>query len=588
MGRPVSRLVLRPSWRGEIDAGFAVGEDAVPDAILCGRQVHGADVFVLEGGARTGPPAGDGLFTSERGVAVAVRVADCCPILLWAPTLPAVGAVHAGWRGTALGIAPRAVNMLPDVAAAAVRVAIGPSIGPCCFEVGDEVVDALRATGIGDGDFCLRTGPRGRPHVDLRAANRAQLVDAGVPAEQIEFVGGCTSCSPLLPSYRRDGPRAARMRGFARLLALFVIVGAIPGCARRDTLAPEADVDAARALLDRQDWAAAAKAYRRLARRYPDDALVRASRAEALLRLGRYDEAAAQNLRALAADPALWPAAWNAAAAFTALGDADAALGWLGPALAASGRGPGDVAADPDLAALTEDHRVAAFLQTGVLASGPWDAALRLESLGADRFGLTLSALWFNRDLLARAERLSLDPGPGTVPQGLTPLLRTERSARLEAAGREVLHTEVRYEFLAQGAIPARLGPFRIEIGDRVVRGDALVLPPVRDARDGFDATSFFAVPTGDDAALFDGVADGTAAVRDGAVVTVFRAEADGSVPATLAPPPRGTWRSLRLRLPAEGPSTSIDRPLSPVGSPAIRAAAPPSPASAAAAAGAR
>jgi hypothetical protein len=100
---------------------------------------------------------------------------------------------HAGWRGTVLGVAGRAVEAVTDLGGdpASMRVVIGPSIGPCCFEVGDEVVAAFP-----DANGARSIGPRGRSHLDLWELNRRQLVMAGIAADRIEVSGACTRCDP--------------------------------------------------------------------------------------------------------------------------------------------------------------------------------------------------------------------------------------------------------------------------------------------------------------------------------------------------------------------------------------------------------
>jgi hypothetical protein len=181
------------------------------------RQVHGARVVVVDGGeadAAGAPlPEGDALATRARGVALAVAVADCLPILVCDPEGGALAAVHAGWRGTARGVLRAALDVLcarlgarPD----GMRVAFGPGIGPCCFEVGDEVVEALLRCDAGAGT-CVAPGPR--PRVDLVGVNRRQALAAGVPPGRIESAGWCTRCSPDLASYRRDREAAGRMAG---------------------------------------------------------------------------------------------------------------------------------------------------------------------------------------------------------------------------------------------------------------------------------------------------------------------------------------------------------------------------------------
>lgn len=177
------------------------------------HQVHGAHVARVD--APSGPMAvvaeADGAVTTRSDVVLAVRVADCVPILLAAPG--GVGVAHAGWRGTAGGVLAATVRALCDVTGAApgqVRVAIGPCIGVARYEVGDEVVDGVAATGVPVSSF-VTIGPRGRPHVDLAAAVRWQAAALGVGG--VELVAGDTAGDPDLYSHRRDGPDTGRFAG---------------------------------------------------------------------------------------------------------------------------------------------------------------------------------------------------------------------------------------------------------------------------------------------------------------------------------------------------------------------------------------
>lgn len=186
------------------------------------RQVHGASVHRVEtatDGFRSEPhakPAGDALVTSLGRQALAVFVADCVPALVCDPPNHIVAAVHAGWRGTAAGVLRATLETMrrlygsrPDD----LRVALGPAIGPCCFEVGDEVVERLLASDPGAGGCVVRASGR-RPRVDLIEANRHQAMEFGVTAGRIRSIGLCTRCEPvLLESYRRNGPDAGRMAG---------------------------------------------------------------------------------------------------------------------------------------------------------------------------------------------------------------------------------------------------------------------------------------------------------------------------------------------------------------------------------------
>lgn len=175
-----------------------------PWALTVTRQVHGATVLPVtrseigRGGPLGSDPFGeaDALMTDEPGVAIMTLHADCMPVLLADPVRRAVCAIHAGWRGTTLGVVRAAVHAMaaaygsrPDDIVAWV----GPSIGGCCYEVGDEVVAAWRALVGGDGGDAIVAGPR-RAHLDLVAANTRLLRDAGVPDARIEVASPCTRC----------------------------------------------------------------------------------------------------------------------------------------------------------------------------------------------------------------------------------------------------------------------------------------------------------------------------------------------------------------------------------------------------------
>jgi YfiH family protein len=185
----------------------ALGLDDMP--IRWARQVHGTvAVAVREDGAPgEARESGecDALATDRTGVALVVQSADCVPILLAAPG--GVAAAHAGWRGTAENVARAAVEALSKlgVAAGDARAWLGPSIGPCCYEVGGEVAARFA------GEF-VRAGCGGRYRLNLAAVNVAQLEAAGVRRESIAVHPACTRCGgDDFASYRRDGVRAGRM-----------------------------------------------------------------------------------------------------------------------------------------------------------------------------------------------------------------------------------------------------------------------------------------------------------------------------------------------------------------------------------------
>jgi hypothetical protein len=171
------------------------------------KQVHGT---VVRSAPWEGRPEGDAAVADQPGMILGIETADCMPVLIADPTRRVVAAAHAGWRGTAAGVARAAVRALVDGGSRPedLVAALGPSIGACCYEVGDE----LRAAFGPGSDAFFRPGPRGRPHLDVRAANVAQLEATGVSRERIHHVAECTSCrADLYHSYRRDGPRSGRM-----------------------------------------------------------------------------------------------------------------------------------------------------------------------------------------------------------------------------------------------------------------------------------------------------------------------------------------------------------------------------------------
>ena len=163
------------------------------------RQIHSDICF--QGVSQAGCLGeGDALVSSAPGILVGVKTADCVPILLADETHRRAAAVHAGWRGTAQGIARKVARALvrPD---SILHAAIGPAIGPCCYEVGSEVAE--------------RFGQRGRIHLDLVEENRRQLVEAGIAPERIYAARFCTAClADEFHSFRRDRERSGRMISF--------------------------------------------------------------------------------------------------------------------------------------------------------------------------------------------------------------------------------------------------------------------------------------------------------------------------------------------------------------------------------------
>lgn len=176
--------------------------------ILTAKQVHGDTVLKVLHASAKQAGVGDGLMTDVPDLCVGVVAADCVPLLFVEPARKIAAAVHAGWRGTAAGIAPRAVTLMCEtygIDPAALHVAMGPSIGPCCYEVGPEVEAQIGANWSKELTHAWKPdGAKGR--LDLRAVNEAQLLGAGIPRSHIQKIGPCTACNvDTYFSYRKEG-----------------------------------------------------------------------------------------------------------------------------------------------------------------------------------------------------------------------------------------------------------------------------------------------------------------------------------------------------------------------------------------------
>ena len=182
---------------------FAIGADL--RQVVCSSQVHGdtvrtvtmADVGI--GLDEAEPWQADGLITDIPGVALTVFSADCLPILLYDPVRRVVGAVHAGWRGTALGIAARAVERMVDCYGCDrldILAAIGPGISKCCFETHEDVPNAMTEAMGAAALSAIEVQPTGKFHVDLKALNARRLESAGLDVEHIAVSDECTHCLP--------------------------------------------------------------------------------------------------------------------------------------------------------------------------------------------------------------------------------------------------------------------------------------------------------------------------------------------------------------------------------------------------------
>jgi len=204
--------------RAGVRHGFGVRGAPAPRGLVRPVQVHGTRAARVEApDAR--PGEADALVCARPGIPVGVATADCVPVLAASDDGLAVAAIHAGWRGLAAGVVESGVSALREAAVGPrtrVVAAVGPHIGPCCYEVDGPVVDALRPRFGASLDAALRATRPGHARLDLFALAAAALAGCGVGAGAMERVGGCTRCDPeRFHSYRRDGARAGRLLHFA-------------------------------------------------------------------------------------------------------------------------------------------------------------------------------------------------------------------------------------------------------------------------------------------------------------------------------------------------------------------------------------
>lgn len=184
------------------------------ERVVTAHQVHGSRVAVVgrSDGSRVVPQT-DALVTDTPGVYLMLRYADCVPVLLYDPRRRAVGLVHAGWQGTVAQVAARAAQAMIrrfGCQPHEIVAAIGPSIGPCCYEVGPEVVERVGAAFPRTEGLLARRQPNGHAHLDLWAANAYQLAQLGL--RQIEIARLCTACrTDLFYSHRAERGRTGRM-----------------------------------------------------------------------------------------------------------------------------------------------------------------------------------------------------------------------------------------------------------------------------------------------------------------------------------------------------------------------------------------
>jgi YfiH family protein len=195
------------------ETGVPVSEPGIRDDAwtVSVKQVHGTDALIVDRpvtGAERFEGGWDALITDQPGVTVVVRTADCVPVLLYDRRRKAVASVHAGWRGALAGIVTKTIELMVArfaIQLSDLRVSIGPSAGPCCYEVDHAVLDPLRRSRR-DWPAVVRDDRGSKARLDLKALVRSQTSELGIPQEQITVVNVCTICHPeLFYSYRREG-----------------------------------------------------------------------------------------------------------------------------------------------------------------------------------------------------------------------------------------------------------------------------------------------------------------------------------------------------------------------------------------------
>ena len=202
---------------------------AIPvESLAMTRPCQGPDVAVVRKaelerapeGWLVGPDKTDGLITTERGLFLMMSFGDCVPLLFYDPTSGAFSLTHAGWTGVVARMGERVVQAMErefGCKSQDLMVGIGPAIGPCCYQVGQNVIDLARAAFPGRDELLVRQ-PDGSMHFDLWEGNRRALLEAGVRPDNIELAGLCTFChNELFFSHRAQKGQSGR---FAAIIGL--------------------------------------------------------------------------------------------------------------------------------------------------------------------------------------------------------------------------------------------------------------------------------------------------------------------------------------------------------------------------------
>ncbi|MFH1754197.1 MAG: peptidoglycan editing factor PgeF [Candidatus Latescibacterota bacterium] len=202
---------------------------AAPESITTGEQVHGCNVAVVrladKGGGALDPStrisATDALITDLTDIPLLVLIADCAAVALYDPVHKAIGIAHAGWRGTAAGIACETVRQMKKTYASNPRdmlASISPSIGRCCYEVGEDVIGLFRKSFGEQADLFFTINQANKVHLDLWEANASQLANIGLVRDNIAVAALCTAChTDVFYSHRAENGKTGR---FASVIML--------------------------------------------------------------------------------------------------------------------------------------------------------------------------------------------------------------------------------------------------------------------------------------------------------------------------------------------------------------------------------
>jgi len=201
-------ITERDDWKSQAEVYDAIKRQfsAISPIIVSPRQTHSPDILVLEGPGAPSHPVADGVICRAAGVCITVRTADCIPLLFADPSTGIFGAVHVGWRGMAAGIIEEFFAQTAKICPTVINMLfyLGPSIGKCCFEVGDDVALLF--------DEAYVDNRNGRFFVDLPGLARNKISNSGVRDSNVRVAPECTFCEEgRFYSYRRDGAVPVQM-----------------------------------------------------------------------------------------------------------------------------------------------------------------------------------------------------------------------------------------------------------------------------------------------------------------------------------------------------------------------------------------